>query len=200
MQQNPVSLARLAWHKGHQTSPLRRMRKLSRVPFCALVVLVSAQVGAQVVPARVVDRRLRIETSHADTVTGRVVRVSADSIVLRDERRDVLVAIAQRDVVGAAVASGLPLGRSIQRGALIGAGLGVVVLAAGVVADSKGDGEVVGPTSLLFTAPAAVLLTLLGTAVGAWSSGESWTVLAPMRVGACIRMGRTATVGLQLSF
>ncbi len=176
------------------------MRELGCFAFAALLLLASSEATAQAVPARVVDRHLRIATVNAGRVSGRVVRVSTDSVVLRDDRTRAMVAIAQTDVLRAEVASGLPFGRSIRRGALIGAGLGVAVLAFGVLADNKTDGEVVGITNLQIAAPAAGLLTLLGTAVGAWSSGETWTTLSPARFGATTHVGRSVTVGIRMSF
>jgi hypothetical protein len=176
------------------------MRENGCFAYTALVVLASAQVSAQAVPARVVDRRLRVETQHAGIVTGRVVRVSTDSIVLHDDQTRTTLAIAQTDVLRAVVASGIPLGRSVQRGALIGAGLGVAVIAVGLLADAKVDGEMMGPSNVAIAAPVAVLITLLGTAVGVWSSGESWTELAPIRTGANVQTGRSMMVGVRMSF
>ena len=176
------------------------MREPGRFAFAALLVLASSESRAQAVPARVVDRHLRVETKYTGLVTGRVVRVSTDSLVLRDDQTRAMVAIAQADVLRADVASGLPLGRSVKRGALIGAGLGIGVIAVGVMADAKVDGEMHGPSNLAIAAPVAVLLTLLGTAVGAWSSGETWTTLAPRSVGANLQVGRSMMVGVHMTF
>jgi hypothetical protein len=200
VQQNPFSLARAFLHSRFSSLSLSRMRELGRFAFVALLLLASSEATAQAVPARVVDRHLRIETAHAGRVSGRVIRVSTDSVVLRDDRTRAMVAIAQTDVLRADVASGLPLGRSVQRGAAIGAGLGVAVMAVGVLADAKVDGESMGLSNVAIAAPVAVLLTLLGTAVGAWSSGETWTTLTPMRVGANVQAGRSMQIGVRMSF
>ena len=176
------------------------MRELGRYACAALLLLASSLANAQAVPARVVDRHLRIETQQAGIVTGRVIRVATDSIVLRDDQTRAMVTFAQSDVLRAEVASGLPLGRSIQRGALIGAGLGVAVIAVGLLADAKVKDEMFGPSNTAIAAPAAVLLTLLGTAVGAWSSGEYWTSLPPERIGVNMQVGHNMTIGVQMRF
>ena len=179
------------------TNPMREFRYVA----CAMMmVLASARGGAQAVPTRGVDRHLRIQTRHAGKVTGRVVRVSADSVVLRDDESTDVMAVAQSDVLAAEEATGIPWGRAVQRGALIGAGLGVAVLAAGLLADAKVDGETVGPTNLAIAAPVALLLTLLGTGIGAVSGGETWTQLTPMRIGSSVPVGRAIAVSFSVRF
>jgi hypothetical protein len=176
------------------------MREFRHVACAMLLVLTSVCGGAQAVPPRVVDSRLRIQTRHAGMVTGRVVRVATDSVVLRDDKTREELAVAQSDVLSAEASTGMPRGQAAQRGALVGAGFGVAVIAAGLLADAKVDGETMGVTNVAIAAPVAVLLTLLGTGIGAALGGEAWQPLTRTHLGSSVQVGRTMSVGIRMSF
>ena len=176
------------------------MRAFRYIACAIILVMGSVCGGAQAVPSRVVDSRLRIQTRHAGIVSGRVVRVSADSVVLRNEQSMDVMAVAQGDVLVVEEATGMPRSRAAQRGALIGAGLGIAVLAVGLLADAKVDGETMGLTNLAIAAPVAALLTLLGTGIGAASGSESWKRLPPVHIGASVPVGRVIAVGFRIQF
>ena len=178
----------------------RPMRDFRSTLCSMLLVWATVRVEAQALPTRVEDRRVRMQTAHGGVVDGRVVRVSADSVVVRDVKTQILTAVAQTDVLRAEMLTGIPRGRAAKRGALIGAGVGVAVIVAGLLADAKVDGEVMGYTNVALAAPVAVLITLIGTGIGAASGGEAWKPLAPGRIGATLHAGRTLAVGLRMSF
>jgi hypothetical protein len=147
-----------------------------RSAVCSMIlVLVSGRAEAQAVPTRLVDRRVRIQTTDQRIVDGRVLRVAPDSVFLRvfllDEESRKTTVVAQTDVLRVEELTGMPRSRAAQRGALIGAGFGVALLVTAGVSDAKIKGEMMGPTALAVAAPAAVLITLLGTGIGAAIGG-----------------------------
>ena len=172
----------------------------SRIASLLLLGLATVPAIAQRVPSPALDSRLRIQTAQAGVLTGRVVRVAADSLVLRNEQTHEVIAVAQSDILGVEKWSGLSRGRAAQRGALIGGGLGVAALAVGLLADAQVNGESMGLTNLAIAAPVAVLLTLLGTGIGAMSGGESWQQLTPISIGSSTQFGPTVSVGLRRKF
>ena len=176
------------------------MRVFRYVACSLLLALPSVRMAAQAVSPRVVDKRLRVTTRQAGVVTGRVVRVTTDSVALRDDRTRDERSVAQTDILAVQQSSGMSRGRAAQRGALIGAGLGIAALTAGLLADAQVDGEMMGLTNLAIAAPVAVLLTLLGAGIGAASGGEVWKPVTTAGVGSNVQLGRTVQVGLRVRF
>ena len=178
----------------------KRLLGYHRITSLLLLGLATVPAIAQRVPTRALESRLRIQTAQAGVLTGRVVRVAADSVALRNEQTHDVIAVAQSDILRVEEWSGLSHGRAAQRGALIGGGLGVAALAVGLLADAQVKGESVGLTNVAIAAPVAVLLTLLGTGIGAMSGGESWQQLTPIGVGSSMQVGPTVSVGLRMNF
>jgi hypothetical protein len=171
-----------------------------RIALLLLLGLATVPAVAQRVPTRALDSRIRIQTAQAVLLTGRVVRVVADSVAIRNEQTREVITIAQSDILGVEAWSGLSHGRAAQRGALIGGGLGVAALAVGLLADAQVKGESMGLSNVAIAAPVAVLLTLLGTGIGAMSGGGSWQTLAPISIGSSTKFGPTVSVGLRMKF
>jgi hypothetical protein len=170
--------------------------------FTFLCALVSARGSAQPVPSRVTDARLRIETRHVSMVTGRVVRVSRDSVVLHDDQTRALVGIPQTDILVFEESLGSTRGRSARRGALYGAGLGLAVIAGGGLAASHGhsDWDWLGPWNARLTLPLAALLPLIGAGIGAAQGGEHWTPPTAVHVAAAVRSSHALSVGVSWGF
>lgn len=176
------------------------MLRYRRIASLLLVGLATVPAMAQRVPKRALDNRLRIQTAQAGVLTGRVVRVAADTVALRNEQTREVIAVSQSDILGVEEWSGLSHGRAAQRGALIGGGLGVAALAVGLLADAQVKDESMGLSNIAIAAPVAVLLTLLGTGIGAMSGGESWQQLTAVSIGSSTQFGPTVSVGLRMKF
>ena len=176
------------------------MRAFRCVACALLLVATGPRAFAQPVPSQAVDRRVRLATQHDGVIVGTVERVSADSLSVRSDQSGAIVRLAQTDVLRAEEAHGLPLGRSVKRGALVGAGIGAAALGVGLLTDKPRSGESMGVSNAVIALPAAVVLTLLGAAVGAWSSGETWQPVLPTRLSSTLQGGGALGVGVRLSF
>jgi hypothetical protein len=176
------------------------MRPLCRLAFILISVLTSVRVSAQLVPQRVADTRLRIETRHASFVVGRVVRVSADSVIVREDQTRSIVGLAQRDILVFEESLGSTRKHATQRGALFGAGLGIALIVVGVLADAKAEGEVMGPTNVAIALPLAALCPLVGAGIGAATGGERWQRPTAVQVGAAVQHSNGITIGLAVRF
>lgn len=176
------------------------MRALSQIPSVLLLVLLSTRLEAQPVLTHVLDERVRVRIRGAETLVGRAVRVTLDSLTVEDEhtRRDQSVAMS--DINRIDRWTGVSRGDAALRGTLIGGGLGVAVIIAGLAADARVDGETMGYSNVAIAAPAAVLVTLVGTGIGALVGGQRWKPLAPAYVGVRMQAGHSLAVGFRMSF
>lgn len=172
--------------------PILRVRLVAAIAITVRVL----PIGAQSVPERVEDTRLRIETRQGSLWTGRVVRVGGDSIFLREDRQHGIMAIAQRDVRRIAESTGVRRARGAKRGAMVGGVLGIALIVAAARLDAsfvENDGAA---TDL--AVPVAVGVTLIGTGLGAASAAEGWKATQELKMGAGIGMTETRSIALNV--
>lgn len=166
-------------------------------PVGALAYAVCAlPVGAQAVPKRVVDTRLRIETHQGALWTGRVVGVGRDSVFLREDHQRAIVAIARHDVRRMEESAGVRRSRGAKRGALVGGVLGVALIAVAAQIDASHSND--GPGVRYVAVPGALGVTLLGTGLGAAFATERWRAPQEFRISRGV--GRAESRSIALSF
>lgn len=168
------------------------MTRSYRLVVLLLTLVAAPPLRAQLAPES--QQRVKLELHDGRVLTGRVETLSVDSVRLLTSRpvelvglrRDSLVAF--RTSLGRSHSAGARRGAKI--GALVGGGLGLLALGAGVAADVSGYcSESHVPTSVVTGILGSGLLvvgTVSGLAIGAVVGREQWgprvsLVLVPLR-------------------
>lgn len=171
----------------------------------ALAVAILMVMGSQLVPrpahaqevtAIPSPARIRVETTNGALVTGRVFAVHGDSVWVQPDRENSVVMFTQGTVRQYELSRGRDRWRGARRGALITGAISLIGVGLVLHDDLTTHDDIMIP-STLFAAPIGVLLTLLGTGVGAVSAGERWSPPQPWR-GASV--GPAMSRGVSLSY
>jgi molybdopterin-binding protein len=88
-----------------------------------------AAAGGQRLTERLIGSRVRIDTADGVLVTGTVVSVEADTVRLETGRASIALAVLRSRVISLEVSAGRDQARGAKRGALIGGGVGLAVMA-----------------------------------------------------------------------
>ncbi len=129
------------------------------------------------------NARIRVETINGSLETGRVTAVRDDSLWLKIDRADTVAAYAVAQLRAYEISRGTPRARGARRGAPVSGAIGLVAVGASLYADLTVSREEINIPSILFVAPAALVVTLAGTGLGALLVEERWAAPAAIRIG-----------------
>ena len=160
-----------------------RRSVLQVVALMSLCGITRSHIEAQALGGIATNARIRVETTNGNLETGRVTAVRGDSVWLRIDHADTVVAYVAAQLRAYELSRGTPHARGARRGALVSGAIGLVAVGVSWYADLSASREEINFPSILFVAPAALVVTLAGTGLGAVLAEERWAAPAAIHVG-----------------
>lgn len=177
---------------------LRGYRCITRVAcillalWCASPTMGFAQTSF---PLPAVEARVRVHRVDAPRVVGTVVAWGPDTVAVRTDDSRTVTPIPVAAITGYEQLTGRDRWRGARRGAAIGAGVGVLLIGL-AIRDDLDCSDCYIPATVV-AVPAALVLTVVGSGVGAVIAPARWTTYGARRES---RLPTAARVGFRLGF
>jgi hypothetical protein len=147
-------------------------------------IVIAGPLTAQVAPAPPLGADVRLDTHDGKHVIGNVVGITPDTVYLRrfarPARGEIPRAIPLTTIRAYSVSAGWDKWRGAQRGAIIGATLGLVLVGYALHVDAAGDKSDVMVPSIVFAVPGAIVLTAGSALIGSLAAPRRWNEPVPL--------------------
>jgi hypothetical protein len=149
------------------------VKQIVTLAFVGTVALGASVLRAQKLETLPVGTAMRIQTEVRSPVSGRFAWVRGDTLALTREPNGEEIRLSIPSIQSYAVRRPRSRGAGAKRGALIGGGVALALLAVSISADfaTQSEGNV---PSTFYVAPLALAAPLIGTGIGALTGRAPW--------------------------